>query len=313
LIECGFLSNPEEEQLLASQDVQTLIAQAVARIIADRYGLRQVAAEPPQDAPDPGVAKTPIMGKPKATVKQARAYLTKEAPDWGLMADLYWAIASKYGVRPEVALAQAMHETGKFKFGGLVDASQNNFAGIGATGNLNTGKEPLNGAVKVRYELGKHGCTFEDRTAGVEAHVQHLYAYATPDPLPAGAVLYDPRFTLVKRGCAPYLEDLGGKWAVPGYDKRRYSSFEAAYMEGQTYGQVIRDKYLAAIVATLEQPQAPALGNTAPTAPAAPGTVVLAPNAPMRRVEGELWFGDGWKGRGVYLYHNGGWHLVGAI
>lgn len=50
------------------------------------------------------------------------------------------------------------------------------------------------------------------------AHIQHLFAYASKDALPAGAVLVDPRFHLVTRGIAPSWEDLNGRWAVPGTD-----------------------------------------------------------------------------------------------
>ena len=36
----------------------------------------------------------------------------------------------------------------------------------------------------------------------MEAHIQHLYAYASRDSLPSGKVLADPRFNLVSRGCS---------------------------------------------------------------------------------------------------------------
>ena len=48
----------------------------------------------------------------------------------------------------------------------------------------------------------------------MRAQVQHLKAYASKDPLANECV--DPRFDLVSRGCAPYLTDLNGRWAVPG-------------------------------------------------------------------------------------------------
>ena len=51
---------------------------------------------------------------------------------------------------------------------------------------------------------------------GVEAHIQHLYAYATTADLPEGCELVDPRFKYVKRGIAPLWKDLNGRWAVPG-------------------------------------------------------------------------------------------------
>ena|GEM_PF-7133727 len=190
-----------------------------------------------------GETLTPIMGTPVATIDQAREWLKKKAPDWGLMADLCYSIAPKYGVRADVALAQAVKETGAFRFQGIVKAWQNNFCGLGATGVAATGQELLRGADPnlVSFEQGIHGAIFFDRATGVEAHLQHLYAYATDRPLPLGVVLLDPRFALVKRGAAPYAEHLGAKenpagtgWAWPGVD----------------YGHSIVRDYLADLVNT---------------------------------------------------------------
>lgn len=62
------------------------------------------------------------------------------------------------GVRAEVAFAQAMVETGYLSFGGDVDISQYNFAGMGATGN------------------GVKGNSFSTVRIGIRAQVQHLKA-----------------------------------------------------------------------------------------------------------------------------------------
>lgn len=176
------------------------------------------------------VGLTPILGEAVATLLQARAWLRAKNPDWVMMADLYYAIAPRYGVRPDVALAQACKETGFFRFGGLVQAEQNNFCGLGATGADNPGH------------------SFPDRATGVEAHVQHLYAYATTEPLPAGITLVDPRFSLVKRGSAPYVEWLGASenptgvgWAHPGVG----------------YGASIVRDYLGPLIATPAENETP--------------------------------------------------------
>lgn len=165
---------------------------------------------------------TPIMGQPKAIREQAREWLRQKAPDWVLMADLYYSIAPKYGIRADVALCQACKETGFFRFGGLVRPEQNNFCGLGATG------------------PGNPGHSFQDRATGVEAHIQHLYAYATKDPLPEDVEKVDPRFNLVRRGTAPFVEYLGAAenpagvgWAYPGKD----------------YGHSIVRDYLAKLLA----------------------------------------------------------------
>ncbi|MBW4827956.1 MAG: N-acetylmuramoyl-L-alanine amidase, partial [Clostridiaceae bacterium] len=68
--------------------------------------------------------------------------------------------------------------------------------------------------------------------------VQHLKAYASQDPLNQDCI--DPRYNLVSpKGKAPNVEDLGGKWAVPGYDVNKYRDFETALLNNDTYGQYI--------------------------------------------------------------------------
>ena len=106
------------------------------------------------------------------------------------------AVSRSEGVRPEVVFAQAMLETGWLRFGGSVKPEACNFAGIGA----------------INSQVG--GAVFPDVKTGLLAQVQHLKAYACLDDLVNPCV--DPRFSLVKRGCAPCLEDLNGRWAVPG-------------------------------------------------------------------------------------------------
>jgi hypothetical protein len=42
---------------------------------------------------------------------------------------------------------------------------------------------------------------------------------------------------------APNWADLGGKWAVPGFDRNKYATFEEAFANGETYGQSIFTNY----------------------------------------------------------------------
>lgn len=111
-------------------------------------------------------------------------------------AQIVYEEAQAEGVRAEVAFAQCMLETGFLKYGGDVLPNQYNFAGIGATGAV-------------------HGASFENVRVGVRAHVQHLKAYASLDGLTQQCV--DPRFNLVARGCAQYVEWLGMKENPKGY------------------------------------------------------------------------------------------------
>lgn len=108
--------------------------------------------------------------------------------------------ATAEGVRAEVVFAQCMHETGWLQFYGDVSGSQCNFAGLGVYG-------------------GSQGVVFNDWGTdsvrkGLRAQIQHLMAYCSTEKLANECV--DPRFSLITRGCAPTVYDLGGKWAVPG-------------------------------------------------------------------------------------------------
>lgn len=115
--------------------------------------------------------------------------------------DLYIAECNKLNIKPEVAFCQAMKETNFLKFGGDVKISQYNFAGLGATGN------------------SESGATFRSIEEGIRAHVQHLYAYTDKNASEnnLGAACVDPRFKYVTKGCAPYVEWLGQKEnPIPG-------------------------------------------------------------------------------------------------
>lgn len=238
LVEMGFVTNADDREELRRSPFRQQLADALYAAIVEAYpDLR--AGNPAL----PPAGLTPIMGAPVASLAQAREWLRKRAPDWTHMADLYWKIGRWYGVRSDVALCQAVKETGWFKFGGLVASDQNNFCGLAATGTPNARDTSLRGADPevVKFEPGRHGATFVTPEVGVEAHVQHLYAYATTDRLPARAVLYSPRFALVQRGSATVVEHLGAAenptgqgWAHPGKD----------------YGRSIVRDYLAPLLAT---------------------------------------------------------------
>lgn len=168
------------------------------------------------------------------------------------IAKLYQQIGQQYGIRGDIAFFQAAHETGWWRFGGLVTPDQNNYCGLSATGRAAAADEPLRGAnpARVQFVEGKHGAFFDTPATGVEAQLQHLLAYATMQDLPVGVDLLSPRFALVRKGIAPNWEDLGGKWAVPGYPRGAPNYYENmpdpfawAFANGQTYGQTILDYY----------------------------------------------------------------------
>ncbi|MFW5688562.1 MAG: glucosaminidase domain-containing protein [Spirochaetota bacterium] len=106
----------------------------------------------------------------------------------------YAELCSIEGVSLIVALAQMIHETGYLRFSGSVGAVQYNYAGLGAVAE------------------GVAGLRFPNMRTGVAAHVQHIKAYA--DTMPLSTPLADPRFEYVRRGSAPTVRSLTGRWAT---------------------------------------------------------------------------------------------------
>ncbi|MEA1959732.1 MAG: stalk domain-containing protein [Bacillota bacterium] len=200
-----------------------------------------------------------IMGVAEASSEELRTLLNNNNPDAPDLVDLYLTIGKIYGIRGDIAFCQAAKETGWWRYGGLVQADQHNYCGMYATGAVATGSEDIHGAdpTKVWLKAGQHGAFFDSPASGVEAHIQHLYAYATDKPLPEGRTLLDPRFTLVTRGFAVHWVDLGGKWAVPGYSRSKYGSFEQAYDACDTYGHSLLTKFFGQLVPSQQQEMSP--------------------------------------------------------
>jgi hypothetical protein len=109
------------------------------------------------------------------------------------LADFYIKEASAEGVNHDVAFSQMCLETGYLRFGNLVTPDMNNFCGLGSIGADHPGER------------------FSDPQTGVRAHIQHLKAYATEETLKQ--TLVDPRYKWVKKGSAPTIQGLAGKWA----------------------------------------------------------------------------------------------------
>lgn len=109
------------------------------------------------------------------------------------LAKTYILEAQIEGVNQDIAFIQMCLETGFLTYTGSVNAKQNNFAGLGA------------------INKNENGEYFPDVQTGVRAHIQHLKAYASEHNLFHDLV--DVRFRFVKRGSAPTIYDLPGKWA----------------------------------------------------------------------------------------------------
>ena len=145
-------------------------------------------------------ALTEIMGDNGTTVAQMVAYYNSratypsyyadsDAPTIEVFCQMYLEECEAEGVKAEIAFCQAMKETGFLKYGGKVTIDQYNFAGLGA--------EDGGGVI----------ATFATVRDGIRAHVQHLKAYGSTEDLVNECV--DPRFKLVTRGSAKYVEWLG--------------------------------------------------------------------------------------------------------
>lgn len=142
---------------------------------------------------------TPIMGESQADVERMCAFVQRHNPEFDCrIAQAFYEVGKRYGIRGDIAFCQSILETGWFKFSGgtAVKAEQHNYCGLGVT------------------KLGLSGASFDTIEQGVTAQLQHLYAYATAHALPAGEELVDPRFRLVARGSAPAWEDLNMRWAM---------------------------------------------------------------------------------------------------
>lgn len=157
------------------------------------------------------VIGTYINGKSIATAQQMTAYyiskvkaypaqnypsfyLNIDAPTILRFCEIFLEEGEKEGIRGDIAFCQAMLETGFLQLFGSVPIQNLNFAGLGATG---TADAPI--------------ANFPTVTIGIRAQIQHLKAYATPSTVEIKESIVDPRFSLVKRGVAKYVEWLGQK------------------------------------------------------------------------------------------------------
>lgn len=148
-----------------------------------------------------------IIGTPLASQEQCVSYLLSVNPNPRIsvtpqqLVSYYYEEGEREGIRPDVAFAQALKETGFFSYGGTVTPDQNNYSGLGTTS---------------AYVKGAY---FDSAQLGVRAQIQHLLAYSsTRQP---STPIVDPRYSLVRstygNSTLSKWSDLNGRWAVPGY------------------------------------------------------------------------------------------------
>jgi hypothetical protein len=169
-----------------------------------------VYENPQSKVPEEAIVERPrppeeIMGKGVAKEEKLALFLiynnSKIDSEFARsLAGIYIEEAAAEGVNHDVAFAQMCLETGTLQYGGLVTPDMNNFCGLGSTG--------------ARLSDGKleRGAAFPDPRTGVRAHIQHLKAYATDEPL--NQELVDPRYSYVRLGISPTIFGLTGRWAM---------------------------------------------------------------------------------------------------
>jgi hypothetical protein len=157
----------------------------------------------PETKPEtkPQVTATPeyIIGKGNVTGENLSLYLIQNNERINpvyirMLSQIYIEEAAYEGINHDIAFSQMCLETGFLRYGGLVKPEWNNFCGLGAIGP----EQP--------------GHVFPDPRTGVRAHIQHLKAYATNEPLKGELV--DPRYRYVRLGSSPKIEGLAGTWAA---------------------------------------------------------------------------------------------------
>ncbi|MDO4271351.1 MAG: glucosaminidase domain-containing protein [Eubacteriales bacterium] len=191
----GSLRSLDDYALSDTHPGSTLLLTQVMRPGASYYNLRTATV-------DKYFTYTNLTAKPAASARQMQAYIKAVNPNVAQsvldMIPHYLSEGEAEGIRGDIAFAQSCLETGNFNFAGsAVTLDQNNFCGLGVTDN------------------GMKGASFDTPQLGIRAQIQHLKAYANRQPLVNACV--DPRFSLVTRGCAPYVQHLGMQENPNGY------------------------------------------------------------------------------------------------
>jgi hypothetical protein len=152
-----------------------------------------------------GASNFTVLGSTKGLLER---YAESSLPTLDMsIPRLYQSLGALSGILPEVAFAQALHETGNFTFPGTARPEWHNPAGIGVTGAPGVGN------------------VFPDWEAGIRAHLGHLLWYFGPNHPIVGFCDKDPRHFGAHKLLPNDLRQLNGKWAVPGtnYGESIYS------------------------------------------------------------------------------------------
>jgi hypothetical protein len=149
-----------------------------------------------------------LLAAPRAPASQVREFLLGRShggytdDDVETIVDSYYATATAVGLDPLLVVAQMSEETGHLT-SFWSQRPRRNFAGIGVTGEDGVGNK------------------FPSLTAGIRAHTGRLLAYVLPagaeNPAQASLIteaLQARDLPADRRGIAPMLAGLSGKWAM---------------------------------------------------------------------------------------------------
>jgi N-acetylmuramoyl-L-alanine amidase len=170
-----------------------------------------------------GEGGMPILGENRLNAKQLDRYARYVNPDAPNLGSYYIEFGRHYGVRGDMAFAQALIETDDFRFSGTDNPEQYNYCRLCAAG----AEDP--------------GHSFPTPQSGVLAHVQHLYGHASGAPLPEGHPLTDP--------CHPERKGTAKTWSALSRDRNKREN---------DYGGEIMSKYEEIVeFAAKNKPRAP--------------------------------------------------------
>jgi N-acetylmuramoyl-L-alanine amidase/Mannosyl-glycoprotein endo-beta-N-acetylglucosaminidase len=137
-----------------------------------------------------------IMCVGHTNITQLDEFLTANTPEalelFPNLSSIYIEEAKAEGVNHDLAFAQMCLETRFLTFGGSVLPEFNNFASLG--------------------DRQAEWAQFANLRLGIRAHIQQLKAYASNDLLVQECVA--PRYELVRRGIAPTMRQLNGRWSA---------------------------------------------------------------------------------------------------
>ncbi|MBD1826927.1 N-acetylmuramoyl-L-alanine amidase [Microcoleus vaginatus GB1-A2] len=161
-----------------------------------------------------GVGK--IMGRGLTTAQHMTVFLTKTnrkaLAAFPNLPQIYVQEAAAEGVNHDLAFCQMCLETNYLNFSGAVKPEQFNFADMGIISPTNS------------------GISFPDARTGIRAQIQHLKAYGSTEPINQPLVQENVRFRFVKRGVAPTVNELAGRWnSDPLYGQKIINTIRLLY------------------------------------------------------------------------------------